>query len=198
MKNGFAYASLGLALLSPLSGAFENALARTNTGEKRWVWQGTVTGPPISPASPLHSIPNLRTGARRLELPAPRGPIPKEALIPLGQGGGTITLLARYRDGWLVGTNAGEWGGGLFFVTPSKRVEIARGSVIGAFSWKGHLFVLSGLRHLGMDDGEVWQIDRSLSKVNRRIVLPGMPSDVIISGALGPIVRTAAGDVVLR
>lgn len=159
-------------------------------------WEGEVVGPPITVESPLAPVPTKPGSARRLVLPTPKGAIPKEAIIPLAEGGGTVTLLAPWRGGWLVGTDAGEWGGALYLALPGQRITLARGPVLGGFTWRDRLYVLSGLQHLALDRGEVWEVDLGASRLVRRIPLPAMPTEVIVTGE-GMIVRTGRGDVAL-
>lgn len=185
-------ASLALLALAQTSSA-----QRTSTESKPSTWQGAVTGAPMVLDSPLAPIPDVRKGARLLTLPTPKGRIPDAVVIPFAEGGGPVTLLAPWRGGWLVGTDAGEWGGALYLALPHERVTIARGNVIGGFSWNGHLYVLSGLQHLTLDEGELWEVDLKPLRLIRRIALPAMPTDVIISKAEGVVVRSAGGDVIL-
>jgi hypothetical protein len=141
---------IGLALFASV----EAAAQRSPAASEHFTWQGAVTGAPLTPDSPLSPIPQVE-GARRLTLPALKGPIPKGVAIPFAEGGGPITLLGPWRGGRVVGTDAGEWGGALYLVMPDKRVTIARGNVIGDFSWRGRLYILSGVRHLMLDKGEL-------------------------------------------
>jgi hypothetical protein len=160
-------------------------------------WRGNLTGPELIVASPLVPLPKVGKGARRLVLPGPKGPVPEAAVIPFVDGGGTVTLLARWHDGWLVGTNNGEWGGALYIARPGQRIMLAQGNVIGGFTSRGYLYVLSGLRHLGLDNGELWEVDLKASRLVRRIPLPAQPNDVIVTKSEGLIIRTGRGDVAL-
>lgn len=166
--------------------------------DPQWVWQGDVTGSPLILNNPLDRLPTVRDGARRLTLAAPKAPIPKEAVIPFTEGGGPVTLLAPWRGGWLVGTNAGEWGGSLYIALPRRHITLARGNVIGGFTWDRYLYILSGLQHLGLDMGELWEVDLEAPRLVRRIPLPAMPTDVVVTRNKGVIVRTGKGDVALQ
>lgn len=160
-------------------------------------WRGEITGAPLVLGSPLTELPIVPEGARRLILPAPKGPVPKAALIPFTEGGGLVTLIVRWRDGWLMGTNRGEWGGALYLAMPKTRITLARGNVIGGFTWRGYLYVLSGLQHLTTDKGELWEVDLKASRLVRRIALPASPNDVIVTKDDGVIIRTGQGDLAL-
>jgi hypothetical protein len=118
-------------------------------------------------------------------------------VIPFVDGGGRVTLLAGWHDGWLVGTNNGEWGGALYIARPGQRIMLARGNVIGGFTYRGYLYVLSGLRHLVSDNGELWEVDLKASRLVRRIPLPAQPNDVVVTKSDGVIIRTGRGDVAL-
>lgn len=118
-------------------------------------------------------------------------------MVPFAEGGGTVTLLAPWRGGWLVGTNAGEWGGSLYIATPSNKIPLAKGNVLGGFTWRGHFYVLSGLNHLTLNEGELWEVDLRAERLVRRISLPAMPKDVFITRDQHLIVRTSKGDIAL-
>jgi hypothetical protein len=155
--------------------------------------QGTL-GAPLVLGSPFEPVPEVE-GARPLHLATPKGPIPEAARIPYEDGGrGPVTLLAPWRGGWLVGTDAGEFEGALWLLLPTRRVALAHDNVLGAFSWGGRFYVLSGLRHMMSDDGELWEVDLDAERVVRRIPLPGQHDAVIVEGKT-LIVRTRRGEV---
>jgi len=180
-------------------------LASSVTGTAQWPgqagppavrWVVPITGPPLVLLSPLETVPAVRE-AVRLILPQPNGHAPALAVIPFEDGGGPITLLAPWGKGWLVGTNTGEWGGALYISEPGGRTMLAKGNVVGGFSWHGSLYVLSGLRHLMSDVGEIWEVDLRARRLVRRTPLPAQPDEVVVTRAEGIIIRTRQGDVAL-
>jgi hypothetical protein len=73
---------------------------------------------------------------------------------------GWVRHVKRVSDGWLVGFNNGEFGGGLlwFSVDGLKHKELARDNVVGFADSSLGVLVLVGLAHLGMDHGKVLQV----------------------------------------
>jgi hypothetical protein len=66
----------------------------------------------------------------------------------------------RVADGWLVGRDAGEWGGDLWWYSPNgvKRYEISRRQVRGFYDTPGGLFGIDGLAHMSLDFGHVLRL----------------------------------------
>jgi hypothetical protein len=66
----------------------------------------------------------------------------------------------RVSDGWLVGFNAGEFGGALwwFSVDGLNRKKLADENVVGFVDNSLGVLVLVGLAHLGIDDGKVLSV----------------------------------------
>lgn len=193
MIPGMKHLAVLVALSVMAIGMTGGAIARDEPA----TWRGAITAPPITLESPMTEIPLVRTGARRLILPKPAGPVPDAVVIPQNEGGGTVTLLTPWKDGWLVGTNAGEWVGSLYVVRPAGRTRVARGNVIGGFRWGGRLHILSGLNHMASNVGEIWVVDPASMALTRRTPLPAMPEEVLVASGGRVIVRTALGDVML-
>lgn len=83
-----------------------------------------------------------------------------EQLPPLLSGEGDRHVVA-VDNGWLVGRDAGEWGGDLvWFSTDGTQTEVlVRENVRGFARWRqGEVLVLAGLSHLGLSYGKVLQI----------------------------------------
>lgn len=95
-----------------------------------------------------------------------------------------LTAAVRARNGWVLGTDMGEFGGAAFFVADdgSARVLVAH-NVNRTLEWGGARFLLMGLGHLG-SDGLLAQIeDTDQGVVLRRVLeLPEAPYDVALVG----------------
>lgn len=65
-------------------------------------------------------------------------------------------------DGWLVGFDAGEFGGSLWWFSPDgkQKVKISDEPVHGFVRTKNGLFAWSGLAHLGIDEGRILSLMR--------------------------------------
>jgi hypothetical protein len=65
--------------------------------------------------------------------------------------------LLRLADGWLIGIDAGEFGGGLWITNDDGSLsrQIVIDNVRGIVPTSGGIVVLSGLAHMGMDFGNV-------------------------------------------
>lgn len=67
-----------------------------------------------------------------------------------------LRYIAKVNDGWLVGFNAGEWGGTLWWFSPNgkKRYMISKDQVCGYIRTKVGLLALEGLAH-GFPRGKI-------------------------------------------
>ena len=65
----------------------------------------------------------------------------------------------RVRDGRLVGEDNGEWGGGLWWVSKDgrRRQRLLRRNVYGFVKISNAVLVITGLRHMGANEGDVWR-----------------------------------------
>jgi hypothetical protein len=111
---------------------------------------------------------------RRLTLPA-RAPSPNPAFGKLSH---PIGAVQRFGDGWLVGTNMGEWGGALFFLQEGRPPqELAYGDVQALLPTSAGVYALFGLAHEGLDEGSYRLITFSNDgpNVGEERALPGAP-----------------------
>ncbi len=158
-------------------------------------WRGSISGEPLVLSSPVDELPIPSGGARKVDLGGPTTAIPEGAIIPMEEGGGKVSLLIPWGGGWLVGTNNGEWGGSLQLVNGTRRVRLATGNVMGGFSWRGRLYILSGIQHLGLDRGRLWEVDLKAGRLKRDTLLPAMATEVVVTDRGAVILRTRGGDV---
>jgi hypothetical protein len=64
----------------------------------------------------------------------------------------------RFKNGWLLAYDAGEWGGGLWLTNEdgSKTKRILSDNVRAVIPTQGGILVLSGLTHMGIDFGNAF------------------------------------------
>ena len=95
-----------------------------------------------------------------------------------------LTAAERVKGGWVLGTDMGEFGGGVMFVPESgpARVLIPH-NVVGAITWAGARHLLLGLGHLG-SDGSLVRIDDGPDgpHLTRVLELPEEPYRVALEG----------------
>ncbi|HEU4718034.1 MAG TPA: hypothetical protein VFU15_09380, partial [Bacteroidia bacterium] len=72
----------------------------------------------------------------------------------------------RVNDGWLFGTDHGEWGGCLRFTDSLGRstYEIASGNFKSIISVSGRFFVVEGLMHMSMSVGKIIELTEENGK----------------------------------
>lgn len=110
-------------------------------------------------------------------------------------------MALRVADGWIVGSNRGEWGGELVFISDSGDQQIIADTNAEDVHLLGDRVVaVTGLAHLGISEGDILRISRSESGIWtsaswRR--LPGAPqsSTLVETGEL--LVNAANGGSVL-
>lgn len=105
---------------------------------------------------------------------------------------GDVLALARLNRGWLFGTNAGEFVGGLSFVLRRDKsvTRVVPDNIQLLFRHGERVYALTGLSHLVSSYGEVWEIDvkGDVPRAVRRIRLPSEATSVL---------ATAGGDIAL-
>jgi hypothetical protein len=79
----------------------------------------------------------------------------------VGNGTGQIHV-EPYENGWLVGSDAGEWGGILTWYgdDASQKKELIKDNVRGIARIGNEVLVLSGLAHLSDDNGKIWKLGK--------------------------------------
>ncbi len=87
--------------------------------------------------------------------------------------------LLRTASGWLIGFDAGEFGGGLWWFSEdgSESTKLLSNNVHSIYETPDGIFVLAGLAHLSLDSGEIQQFIETTEKVTLRWVanLGGSP-----------------------
>jgi hypothetical protein len=98
-------------------------------------------------------------------------------------------------DGWIIGYNAGEWGGALWWFSPDgkKRERISRDQVIGFFETKAGLLASEGLAHGFRSVGQIVRLAKGSDgrwRSERFVDLNAAPVAAVLSGDANLIVAT--------
>ena len=110
---------------------------------------------------------------------------------------GEVTLLEPWgQKGWLIGINAGEWGGGLYLIDRQGRPsEVIGTNVMGGLRLGGRIYILTGLAHIIMDEGRLWRLAPDGRSTDSSIRLPARPRQIAVSSDRTLLIRTGRGDV---
>jgi hypothetical protein len=82
----------------------------------------------------------------------------KSGVVISKYDGTGYSLVMKVRDGRLVGEDNGEWGGGLWWVPKNgRRQRLLRENVFGLVKTSTGVLVITGLRHMGANEGDVWR-----------------------------------------
>jgi hypothetical protein len=108
-----------------------------------------------------------------------------------------VRCATEVEDGWLVGFNGGEWGGGACWFSADGRCcrVLAPGNVTALVPVRGGYLAVGGLQHLALNEGWVYR----LASVDGRWVarkLAGLPSECVSAGPDGrggAVVATSDG-----
>jgi hypothetical protein len=118
------------------------------------------------PVEPRVVWPDRNAGVVSLNFPSPTLANRQRFILTLG---------ARR----LVGTNEGEWGGGVGVVEANAKTRpLISDNAIAVFPFGDGLLVVTGLAHMGSDRGDAWVValDDKGPRVRRRIRLPAHPT----------------------
>jgi len=141
-------------------------------------WQHERRAVPVAPEMTREEDAEWRA---LLSLP-PYNPVPDPALDRLSR---PISAVAQFGEGWLVGTDMGEWFGDLFFVQPGRSPQrLAHGNVHALVQTTNGVYALFGLAHLGSDEGSYRLVTSSGGGVSigDEHPLPGSPLAVARDG----------------
>ena len=102
-----------------------------------------------------------------------------ESTIPSSPAQRLPHVALRVDDGWLAGSDRGEWGGELVFINDNERIEmIVEDNVEDIYLLGGEIVALTGLSHLGSNHGAVHRVRRDASgrwTAKQWRALPGAP-----------------------
>ncbi|MBC7797437.1 MAG: hypothetical protein H7Z37_11230 [Pyrinomonadaceae bacterium] len=107
----------------------------------------------------------------------------------------------RVADGWLVGNDAGEFGGGLWWFSSDGKINkrLAGGNIVGFAETSIGVLALTGLAHMSFDDGKVLKIvgDAGINrKVETLVELGSAPRTFVVESSESLLVLT--GDSLVR
>lgn len=112
--------------------------------------------------------------------------------------GGRVTVIQPVAGGLLAGTDFGEFGGALAYASKSGEVTpVVPDNVSLTFRHGGRLYVLTGLTHIVLSHGAVWQVDDTAHppRAMRRIRLPAEAG--VVATARGDLAFVTSGDAFL-
>jgi|GEM_PF-5325924 len=112
---------------------------------------------------------------------------------PSMDGARKARLTLDVQDGKLIGSNHGEWGGELGFIyekTNETQETIIDDNVLGIAERGGHIIVVTGLDHGGLNRGFIWEVTRAGAgkwSARRLWRLPGTPYETMVGpdGTIG-------------
>lgn len=124
---------------------------------QRWPWMTKIGDETIT-------LPD-RQWRTRAVLPEEVAAVDLEARFPDAPGihkalARVVRVVRPLRSGWLVGTNAGEWGGSLWWFDGRGGVRhVVNGNIHDIIEVGGDLYAIEGLGHMGSARGSLLRID---------------------------------------
>lgn len=112
---------------------------------------------------------------------------------------GALVALYPAARGDFAAFNAGEFGGGLYYLPRSGSAQELIGEPVDAV-WRlgGKLYVAAGLIHLFSDYGYLYVVDPGRHQVERTIRLPAKVSRFAVSSAHAVVLQTSEGALAVR
>ncbi len=122
-------------------------------------------------------------------IPASLASLKLEAQFPDESGGrswrSSLTVVERVSDGWVLGTDSGEFGGSAWWVGADGTAHrLVSNNILGAVRLNGVLYLLQGLSHMGSDQGAMLEVESAADgvRLKRALVLPSAPYEVTTIG----------------
>jgi len=96
----------------------------------------------------------------------------------------SIRAIKKVSDGYIVGLNGGEFGGGLWFISKNGKKSYEISSYIRVreiFEFNNKLYVIRGLAHLGSSYGSLFELKKDKKwKIQKNFQLPDAPRFVVL------------------
>lgn len=108
-----------------------------------------------------------------------------------------IATYLQWKDGWILGFDAGEWGGSFLYERGGKKRSLSGENAIAVFIWGDRLYLLTGLNHMGLNRGDLWELDRETVTPIRRVRLPGTAYRFAVSSKGALLFPTEGGTLAL-
>ncbi|MBC8069872.1 MAG: HEAT repeat domain-containing protein [Deltaproteobacteria bacterium] len=157
-----------ISVVSDHSGAF-------NTSHQRWPWRATIGSETIALPDPDHHRPVLPAELAGIDLRARFPDVVEGTETPLTE---SATVVRPLHDGWVIGTNLGEFGGSLWWFDRRGRVRhLAQSNVKDIVQLGDAIYAIQGLSHLGSSAGSLIRIEDTphAVQVHHALELPGSP-----------------------
>lgn len=141
-------------------------------------WSVIVGGSRVEFSARPGVAPALPAGLASLELEAQ---FPDEPGVRAWRS--RLTVVERVADGWVLGTDMGEFGGTAWWVGADGTAHrLVSNNILGAVRLGETLYLLQGLSHMGADQGAMLQVESSTDgvRLRRALVLPSAPYETTI------------------
>ncbi len=82
--------------------------------------------------------------------------------------------IEQFANGWLIGSDDGEWGGKLYWLSNEgeQAIELLKDNIRGIISSGDTAFILAGLAHLTIDEGMIYKVSaRRDGKLQSEVIL---------------------------
>lgn len=143
-------------------------------------WSVIVGGIRVEFSTRSRATPPIPAGLASLQLEAQ---FPDEPGVRAWRS--SLTVVERVSDGWLLGTDSGEFGGTAWWVGADGTAHrLVSDNILGAVRLNGVLYLLQGLSHMGSDQGAMLKVEPAADAVRlkRALVLPSAPYEVTTIG----------------
>ncbi|WNM18456.1 hypothetical protein [Flavobacterium capsici] len=83
----------------------------------------------------------------------------------------------KFKNGYLIGSDNGEWGGKLIYKIGEKEIQIKEGNIVSLFELEGKIYFLEGLAHGVTNYGEIYEVEysRDVFTYKKVLELPDNP-----------------------
>jgi len=82
----------------------------------------------------------------------------------------------KLKNGWLLGSDKGEWGGSLVHKSEAGEVTIISDNIEDIYEYDFGYIVVAGLSHMGLNSGSIYLVTETEKRNFKSIKLHGLPS----------------------